>query len=86
MKISSRQTGRTSRMIEDAISKIKDGKTVYIIAANAREQRRLGELVRNHPEVKVENPDSFGNFSWKTLRLRGADPDCVVFGDTEYIT
>ena len=75
MKISSRQTGRTTRMLEDAIKHSNEGKTVCVITANHRERERISELLKDHPEIKVDTPYSRMLFNWNTLTYEGMNSD-----------
>ena len=84
-----RQTGRTIRMLEDAKRLAKEGRAVYIITQNRAEQKRLAHLLGNPDDnpyanplgIKVETPDTPGNFDWETCSLIGAFPNCVVLID-----
>lgn len=76
-----RRTGRTSRMLERAIQLANAGRAVYVIAANTREKLRLSEMLSTDTSIKVETPESCGNFDWRTLSLTGAHPNCVVLVD-----
>ena len=79
-----RATGRTTRMLADAKSKATEGRAVYVIAANEAERRRMQQaLGQDAPSlgIKVETPGSLGNFDWRSMRLKGAHPNCVVLVD-----
>ena len=85
------KTGRTTRMLLDALRLCHDGQAVYVVAANiadsARLNRMLDTLGRTEDEkdgpafVKVETGWSLGNLNWETLTLVGAYPNCVVLMD-----
>jgi hypothetical protein len=82
-----RQTGRTTRMLARAKQLAASGRAVYIIAANyAEAQRLVAALGGDRPSVsiggiKVETPETCGNFDWLTLTLRGSHQNCVVLVD-----
>lgn len=74
--------GRTTRMLEDARRLKDEGKAVYVMAANARHAKALREQFGDkNNSVKFETPDSLSNFDWRTFRLPGAHPNCVVLVD-----
>jgi hypothetical protein len=79
-----RRTGRTTRMLAEAVKLAKKGRAVYIIVANASQGRRLekqcGEAFQRLG-IKFETPGSVGNFDWETMTLRGAHPNCVALVD-----
>lgn len=81
----SRGTGRTERMLIDAIAAARDGHAVYIVAANAAQGADLRlRLLNRHAEdlgIKVEAAGTIGNLDWSTLRLQGAHPNTRVFVD-----
>lgn len=82
--INLRVTGRTTRMMEDAFRLARGGRAVYVVAANRQEQMRLQTLGGEEAqrlEIKFETPHSLGNFSWTTMALRGAHPNCEVLVD-----
>ena len=82
-----RQTGRTTRMLEEAKRLTREGRAVYVIAANKNEQLRIAKLLGNENPynnefgIKIETPDTPGNFNWETLSLIGAHPRCAVLVD-----
>lgn len=79
-----RQTGRTTRMLADAVRLAKGGRAVYVIAANKREAERLQQLVGEEVRelgIHFEIPRSPGNFSWTAMALIGAHQNCVVLAD-----
>ncbi len=85
------KTGRTTRMLLDALQLCSGGRAVYVIAANERERIKLnmqiealgrGPWERDEKAfVKVETVQSVGNLNWETITLRGAHPNCVVLVD-----
>ena len=76
-----RQTGRTTRMLEDARRLANEGAAVYVVfdtvdqafCSITENDRRLG--------IKGETPETLGNFDFDTLRPKGAWPNCVVLVD-----
>lgn len=75
-----RQSGRTTRMLEDARRLSREGRAVYVIAANGQHAATLrGEL--NDKSISVETVHTLGNFDWVTMSLRGAHPNCCVLVD-----
>ncbi len=70
-------------MLADAKAKATEGRAVYVIAANEAERRRMQQLVQDAPNlgIKFETPASLGKFDWRSLRLSGAHPNCVVLVD-----
>lgn len=76
-----RATGRTTRMLDHAKRLEAQGRAVYVIAAHAQHAKMLQQLLPSETSIKVETPDSCGNFDWFTLSLRGAHPRCAVLVD-----
>jgi hypothetical protein len=76
------RTGRTTRMLEHAVQLSKEGKAVYVVAANEldalRLEREVGPLVRG---VKFESADAFPELDWRTMTLPRAWPNVVVLVD-----
>ena len=71
-------------MLADAVRLAKGGRAVYVIAANQRERERLQRLGGEEAQqlgIHFETPQSPGNFSWATMNLIGAHPNCAVFVD-----
>ena len=79
-----RQTGRTTRMVEEAIDLANKGRAVYILADNYNHAENIRELFGEDPEtygIKIETEGDLGNFDWQTLSLRGAHKNCIVLID-----
>lgn len=90
-----RGTGRTTRMLKRAIDLRNQGRAVYVIAANEQHAETIfGMLIGLMPEetpvrfssmeiggIKIETPESCGNFDWEQLRLRGSHPNVVALVD-----
>lgn len=81
-----RKTGRTTRMLQEAISFAKQGRAVYVIAGSADHRNQLEKRISDlcygltNLGIKVEYPAPH-NFDWDYLRLKGAHPNCVVLID-----
>ena len=78
-----RQTGRTTRLLEEAKHLAMAGRAVYVMAANEQHRRTL---LAEFPDaarlgIKVETPDSLPNFDWRRLHSLGAHPNCVFLVD-----
>ena len=76
-----KRTGRTTRMLNEAIRLADEGRAVYVIAASHDHARRLSALLPEDCGVKVEPPDAKGNLDWQATRLQGGHPNCVVLVD-----
>lgn len=82
INLTSRRTGRTTRMLDHAKQLSREGRAVYIIAASEREVKRLREMLGpGYPDIKIETSGSLPNFDWEFLTLRGAHPNCRVLID-----
>ncbi len=71
-------------MLQDAKAKASEGRAVYVIAANEPERQRMEQMLGQDARslgIKLETPDSPGNFDWRSMRLLGAHPSCVVLVD-----
>ena len=78
----SRQTGRTNRMILQAMELAEEGKTVYILVASIIHKNSIVErLGNNYPNIKVETFETLSDFDFRTMELNGIYPDCVVLCD-----
>jgi len=82
-----RGTGKTTRMLNDAICAAKQGRAVYVLAANKSHanilESRCSELEPKYKElgIKFETPESLGHFDWAYMRLPGAHPRCLFLAD-----
>lgn len=77
-------TGRTTRMLDDAMEQARNGHAVYVIAASQRHKQILEHMGGEEAHklgIKFETTHSMGNFNWQTMRLSGAHPNCVVIAD-----
>ena len=88
----SRGSGRTSRMLEDAINQASKGRAVYILCPNdIRYHQRLAAYICQQknisPDVfnglKFETIASIGerNINWERREMLGAHPNCKLFID-----
>lgn len=78
-------TGRTTRMLQEAIKLSEQGRAVYVVAVShphaARLQHVLDEMAgRANHGIKVETAQALG-FSWEQLRVPGAHDNCVFLID-----
>lgn len=79
--MSQRNTGRTTRMLEEAKRLCSEGREVYIIVANEYERLRIRKLLRDNPGISVETSYSPGDFDWDAMQLRGTNRNCVTLID-----
>lgn len=80
-----RATGRTTRMLEEAIRQDKQGRAVYVMAATHFQadwiKRKLLDMTKGKPGgIKVEHPRSM-NFDWDRMLMPGAHANCVILVD-----
>lgn len=78
------QTGRTTRMLEHAISLAQQGRAVYVAMAS-KEQGEALELQRRiraawSTSIQIE-PYHDLDINWETMTLRGAHKNCVLLVD-----
>ena len=81
--MTARQSGRTTRMLQEAKELAQAGRAVYVICANrshvlALTADRGAEL--DALGVKFETVESV-SIDWNTLRMLGAHPNCAVLID-----
>lgn len=81
-----RNTGRTTRVIEDAIRLAREGRAVYVLGADYGHakvlQRIIDKRAGKYHGIKCESPGGLGTqYNWDTGRLEGAHPNCVVLID-----
>lgn len=76
-------TGRTTRMLEEAVALSKEGRAVYVVAATMEHARMLHYMTVRPVamDIQFESAASLGNLDWHTLRLAGAHPNCAVLID-----
>lgn len=71
-------------MLEDAIEQARNGRAVYVVAAtkaHARMLEDMGGKVAHELGIKFETAQTLGNLDWRTMRVAGAHPNCVVLAD-----
>lgn len=71
-------------MLDEAMEQAKNGRAVYVVAANHAHRQmleRIGGEEAHKLGIKFETAHSMGNFDWRTMRLAGAHPNCVVLAD-----
>jgi hypothetical protein len=84
-----KQTGRTTRMLTEAFKLAKEGKAVYVLAADSEHMyymERMADRLFGSGEasalgVKFETPASLATFDFRTMQLKGAHPNCRTFID-----
>lgn len=76
-------TGRTTRMLKEAVALSREGKSVYIVAANTEHVRTLRIMLSREDSlyINIDTPEGLGNFEWESMTLRNAWPNCVVLVD-----
>lgn len=83
-----RGTGRTTRMIEEAVREARKGRQVYILAGSDRDEIRLRSLLPQDVQdtVTVVSDQTLGYLiDPYYLRLSGVDPDHLLLIDHYYI-
>lgn len=81
-----RQTGRTTRMLEHAVELSKQGKTVYVIAADKDHVKRLQYMIHKMTDgadhgIKVTTQIKMRNLDLLTMEILGAPKNCKVLVD-----
>lgn len=76
-----RQTGRTTRMMEEAKASARAGRAVYVIVSHLAYVRFFEDEETIQLGIKFETPTSMSNFDWPTMSPKGAHPNCVVLVD-----
>lgn len=81
-----RRTGRTTRMLNEALKISAQGNAVYVVGDSAHHAIRLRHqfIGMNPPQghgIKFENANQLPELDWQTLQLRGAHPNCIVLVD-----
>lgn len=93
IEIHARGSGRTTRMIEEALRKQEEGRAVYILCHDSGFKRYVEHLAmkicRMHGKVfpssiKFETVESLGgthHIDWKNKTIHGAHPNCALIID-----
>jgi hypothetical protein len=79
-----RQTGRTTRMLDEAKKLAKDGRAVYVVADSKQQAYYIRKMAGEDGEklgIKFESIGGLSNFDWDTMRTRGSHPNCVFLLD-----
>jgi hypothetical protein len=76
----SRQSGRTTALVEQAKALADAGRNVFILAANGRHERFLSSLFSGYGKIFV-GTESILSFDWNTMEMRFANPTSVVLVD-----
>lgn len=75
-------TGRTTRMLQEAIQASKEGRAVYVIAATHQHMQQLQKMCgADDLFIKFETLGSLGDFDFINMRSIGAHPNCLFFVD-----
>ena len=75
-------TGRTTRMLNDAIEHAGNGRAVYIVAATNEQAHKLKKMAGEHAAgIKFATPRTLRNIDWRMTPLSGSRPNCVVISD-----
>lgn len=79
-------TGRTTRMLQEAIRLALAGRAVYVVGANSAHAKTLeAQLAALSPPerhgIKFEDATRFPELDWNTMTIRRAHPKCVVLVD-----
>ena len=79
-----RQTGRTTRMLREAVALAQAGRAVYVLAATVAQARamklQVGCGVAERLGIKFGTPKSI-DLNWERMYLPGAHPNCVLLAD-----
>lgn len=76
-----RASGRTSRMLQEAVELARDGKAVYVVCATQRHTKQLEKRVPDDLDIKFETPRTVGNLDWRNMRLEGAHSNVELLVD-----
>lgn len=80
-----KRTGRTTRMLQEALQLAEQGRAVYVVAVShphaAQLQHAIDEAAgRTNHGIKIETAQALG-FSWAQLRVPGSHANCVFLID-----
>ena len=79
-------TGRTTRMLKEAIRLSGKGYALYVVAADRPHQLTLQSMLdelrppRGHG-IKIEYVEMFPEIDWQTMSMPNARPNCRVLVD-----
>ncbi len=77
-----RMTGRTTRMVEEAIRLSKEGRAVYILAACKSHAMCLQKWIdEDIPNSGIKCEPLTNEFNWDMLSVPGAHPNCAFLVD-----
>jgi len=76
-----RGTGRTTRMLEEAVRLAEANRAVYVVMGNHQQAKTFENKMPQGLGIQFETAQSLSNFDWETLTLPGAHPNCVVLVD-----
>lgn len=86
------QSGRTTRMLEEAIRLASEGRAVYLVFPTLQrcesvKRGKMRELTGRErtPGIKFETPETLTNIDWHTMTLARAHPNCVLLVDHHVI-
>jgi len=68
-------------MLKDAMEQARQGRKVYVVAADHAEKQRLEDLLGEDSGISVGALSSLGNFDWPSMSLIGAHSNCFVLAD-----
>lgn len=77
-----RRTGRTTRMLQEAIRLAsQENRAVYVMMADLAQVNAFVGTIPQGLGIQFETIYTLPNFNWETLTLPGAHPRCVVLVD-----
>lgn len=79
-------TGRTTRMLEEALRLSSEGRAVYVVADNRAHAKTIEAQLAalsppEHHGIKVEDGNRFPELDWVTMTMPRAHPNCAVLVD-----
>ena len=81
INVNARQTGRTTRMLEEAKRLSRMGFAVYVVAAYEVQAAHFKDKLKDYPSIQVETFATLDNLDPATLTLTGAWLNCRVLVD-----
>jgi hypothetical protein len=81
-----RYTGRSTRMLKEAIRLSGKGYAVYVMGSDTRHAKLLELMLEGlnpleHHGIKFECPESLPHFDWRTMTLANTWPNVKVLVD-----